>query len=151
MLSFMGSPDHIDPVTKAIAQNMRRLRTERGWSIQKLADEAGVHKNTIARLERLEQTLDSGTLSQIASALEVDVRDLVAMAAGETSTKKLIEDYERSPWAQIDLPTPDELNELGSPAVARWLGGNADSEGVHYVLLALRRKKNRGASDDGKA
>lgn len=61
---------------KAFGKNLKRLRTEKGWSQEKLAARAGVSENTIVTLEggRLNTTI--ATCFDIAKALGVDSSEL---------------------------------------------------------------------------
>lgn len=59
-----------------VAQNIRRLRHEKGWSQEKLAKEAGIHRVYVGRVERCEQTISLATLEKIANALDTAVKDL---------------------------------------------------------------------------
>nr|WP_281241197.1 helix-turn-helix transcriptional regulator [Thalassobaculum litoreum] len=48
---------------------IRMARAAVGWSTRKLADDAGVHHNTVSRIERGEPT-NKGTLLLLQQALE---------------------------------------------------------------------------------
>ncbi len=67
-----------EPVT-----GVRRLRQERGLTLQALADAAGVHISQIQKLESGERQFDrlsARTAVAIADALGVDVHDLLGQA-----------------------------------------------------------------------
>lgn len=55
---------------------LKRLREERGWTQQALADKAGVARNTIARLETGTRRPSVVMLAQLARAFRVSVADL---------------------------------------------------------------------------
>jgi len=58
------------------------LRTQRGWTQERLAEASGVTVRTVQRLEAgNDASLD--TLSRVGKALEVPVRDLFVAVAGE--------------------------------------------------------------------
>ena len=61
---------------KVFGKNLKKLRTEKGWSQEKLAARAGVSENTIVTLEagRLNTTI--ATCFDIAKALGVDAAQL---------------------------------------------------------------------------
>ena len=128
-----------------VGTNIKRLRDERGWSQQRLADEAdkrgrAVHPITISKLETgVSQDADLTTLRTLASALEVHVSDLTGTTI-EAPTP-LVEEYEHSPWASIDKPTEEELNWLRSKAGIVFGHGAAPSaEAVHHLLMVHRSK-----------
>jgi transcriptional regulator with XRE-family HTH domain len=56
---------------EAFAGNVRRLRTERGLSQEKLAERAGLHMTDIARIETVRRDPGIKTIVKIAYALEV--------------------------------------------------------------------------------
>ena len=39
-------------VRQRLARNLRRLRLEKGWSQERFADEAGIHRTYVSDLER---------------------------------------------------------------------------------------------------
>ena len=66
---------------------LRRLRTERGWSQERLAAEAGVTLNYVGNLERGEQGPSLYVLIKLARALQIDVPTLLADFQGEPLQK----------------------------------------------------------------
>ncbi|WP_186279791.1 helix-turn-helix domain-containing protein [Fluviicola chungangensis] len=69
----MKNPEYI----KAFGENLRKLRTEKGWSQQQLADTANVPKITIQRIELAKSSATIDMAVSIASALEIEVRKLL--------------------------------------------------------------------------
>src|SRR5215218_6723261 len=59
-----------------VAQNIYRLRSERGLTQQELARRAGMRQPRIAELERGDADSTQDALVRIAIALEVDIADL---------------------------------------------------------------------------
>jgi transcriptional regulator with XRE-family HTH domain len=59
-----------------VARNIRRLRRQKGWSQEKLAFEADVHRVFVGRIERCEQSPSLSTLEKIAKALNTPIQDL---------------------------------------------------------------------------
>jgi transcriptional regulator with XRE-family HTH domain len=141
MLAKMGEPLR-DPLTRAVATNVKRFRKAAKLSQGALADAAGVNKNTINRFETGKQTIELSTLYELSQALGVDVEDLIRMPVGEMPVAEIVAEYEKSPWKLIDKPEPWELDEISKPGVVRWLGAKADAEAVHLALLALRRRRS---------
>lgn len=56
-------------VRKRLAVNMKRLRKERGWSQETLADEAGLDRTYISGIERLVKNPTVIVVDRIAGAL----------------------------------------------------------------------------------
>ena len=62
----------------SIASNLKKIRAEKGYSLEKVARLADLSLNTIVKIENgvnQNQTID--TLSKIAKALEIKVDDLI--------------------------------------------------------------------------
>jgi len=57
--------------------HLRKLRNEKGWSQQQLADSANVPKITIQRIELAKTSTTIDTMISIAAALEIDLKSLV--------------------------------------------------------------------------
>jgi transcriptional regulator with XRE-family HTH domain len=60
-----------------LAANMRRLRAQRKWSQERLADEAALHRTYIGAVERLERNPSLASIAKIAAALDVEVWELL--------------------------------------------------------------------------
>jgi len=57
---------------------MRRLRTDRGLTQEKVAEAAGLHPNYISSVERGERNISICNIERIAIALGVSMSELVA-------------------------------------------------------------------------
>jgi transcriptional regulator with XRE-family HTH domain len=67
---------HKDTVHIRLAENIRRRRKQKGWSQEKLALQADVHRVFMGRIERCEQSPSLSTLEKIANALNIPIQDL---------------------------------------------------------------------------
>ncbi|MEX0775283.1 MAG: helix-turn-helix transcriptional regulator [Phycisphaeraceae bacterium] len=63
--------------TKRFAENLRRLRQERGISQERLADAAGLHRTHISLIECDRRSVRLETLERLALALGVEPAELV--------------------------------------------------------------------------
>ena len=64
-------------VRERLAVNMKRLRTERGWSQEALADAAGLDRTYISGIERVVRNPTLLVLEKVATALECGYSDLL--------------------------------------------------------------------------
>lgn len=65
-----------------IADNVRRLRNERGLSQEEMAELADFHRTYISQLERRITNISVDGLERLAIALEVDIVDLLSILPG---------------------------------------------------------------------
>lgn len=64
-------------VRQRLAANMKRLRKERGWSQEALADEAGLDRTYISGIERRVKNPTIVVVERVAVALECRLGDLL--------------------------------------------------------------------------
>jgi transcriptional regulator with XRE-family HTH domain len=60
-----------------LGRTVRRLRLERGWSQDVMADRSGLHRAHIGEIERGETNVTLQTLKTLADTLEVRIVDLL--------------------------------------------------------------------------
>ena len=66
---------------KVMAVNVRRARHEKGLTQEELADRAGLSARYLGSIERSAVSASVTVLGQIADALRIDPRDLIAPPA----------------------------------------------------------------------
>lgn len=64
-------------VRQRLAVNMKRLRKERGWSQEALADEAGLDRTYISGIERVVKNPTISVAERVAIALGCSLGDLL--------------------------------------------------------------------------
>jgi len=64
-------------VRQRLAVNVKRLRKERGWSQEALADEAGLDRTYISGIERVVKNPTITVVERVASALECQLGELL--------------------------------------------------------------------------
>ena len=64
-------------VRERLAANMKRLRKERGWSQEVLADEAGLDRTYISGIERVVKNPTITVVERVAAALSCSLGDLL--------------------------------------------------------------------------
>ncbi|MFC8368055.1 helix-turn-helix domain-containing protein [Streptomyces sp. NPDC051740] len=77
----------LDLLTQSLARNVRRWRTERGFTLDTLAARAGVSRGMLIQIEQARTNPSIGTVVKIGDALGVSVPTLL--------------DYERGPKVRI--------------------------------------------------
>ena len=60
------------PLRDIVARNMRRLRAERGWSQEYLANESGLNRTYLSAVERSEQNISVDNLYRVAQGFGVE-------------------------------------------------------------------------------
>lgn len=64
-------------VRQRLAVNMKRLRKERGWSQEALADEAGLDRTYISGIERQVKNPTVSVVERVAKALNCTLGDIL--------------------------------------------------------------------------
>lgn len=64
-------------IGRRLAERVRALRRDRGWSQEELAHRAGLHRTFISQVERAAKNTTIHSTEKIARALEVRMGDLL--------------------------------------------------------------------------
>jgi len=67
----------LDPLTQSLARNVKRRRTERGFTLEALAARAGVSRGMLIQIEQARTNPSIGTIVKIGDALGVGVTSLL--------------------------------------------------------------------------
>jgi transcriptional regulator with XRE-family HTH domain len=62
---------------ETVAINVRRLRRDRGWTQEDLADRVGLSTRYVGQIERAQASMTITVLGRIANAFEVEAAKLV--------------------------------------------------------------------------
>ena len=62
---------------RIVAQNLRRLRQDRGLSQEELAGQAGLNRNYVGMIEREENSPTVDTLEVLAKVLKVEAQEFL--------------------------------------------------------------------------
>ena len=103
-----GAPDDIE---WRLAVSLKALRLEKAMTLDRLAEQSGVSRATIARIEAGETSPTLNALKKLASALDIPLSRL--MAAAEQSFDALIEKDKQAVWQN---PETGFLSRTVSPA-----------------------------------
>lgn len=63
-----------------IARRLKALRAERGWSLDRLAEQSGVSRASLSRIENAEVSATAGVLGRLAAAYGLTVSHLLRLA-----------------------------------------------------------------------
>jgi len=64
-------------ILKTFARKVKAQRLDKGWTQEQLAKRADLHRTYIGAIERYERNVSLLNVERIASALRVDVKDLL--------------------------------------------------------------------------
>jgi transcriptional regulator with XRE-family HTH domain len=67
-----------------VAINVRRLRHERGWTQEDLADRVGLSARYVGQIERAQASMSVTVLGRLAKALKVDAAELVRTSTSQS-------------------------------------------------------------------
>jgi transcriptional regulator with XRE-family HTH domain len=139
--------DALDAVEQRIAQRLARLRAERGWSLETLADKTNISRATLSRLERSELSPTAAMLGKLCSVYGYTLSRL--MAEAETRPPNLVPAAEQSEWTDpesryrrrvVSPPTPGlrgEVVDVRLPAHATVTFDTSPVAGLEHHLLML--------------
>jgi transcriptional regulator with XRE-family HTH domain len=134
-------------IERRIAQQLARLRGERGWSLDTLAEKTGISRATLSRLERAELSPTAAMLGKLCSVYGRTLSRL--MAEAETRPPNLVPASAQAAWTDpesgyrrrvVSPPAPElrgELVEVRMPAGATVSYDAAPVAGLEHHLWML--------------
>jgi transcriptional regulator with XRE-family HTH domain len=97
-----------EAVAAAVARNTRRLRTARGWSLDRLAARSGVSKGMLVHVEQARTNPSLGTMCKLAETLGVSLAALVELH--EATVVRVVQPGETARlWTGLDGSAGDLL------------------------------------------
>jgi transcriptional regulator with XRE-family HTH domain len=115
----METSDGPDTLDRQIAQRLKALRSERGWSLDALARSSGVSRATLSRMENAEVSATAAVLGKLCAAYEMTLSRLIRMV--EDEFQPLVRAGEQPLWTD---PENGFVRRSVSPP-ARTLAGEA--------------------------
>jgi transcriptional regulator with XRE-family HTH domain len=86
-----------ETLTTRLAERLRQLRQEKGWSLEQLADKSGVSRATLSRMENAEVSPTTEMLGRLCSAHTMSLSRLLSMV--EEGFVPLLRHDEQGVWA----------------------------------------------------
>ena len=90
-----------ESIDHLIARRLRALRTERGWSLDDLAQRSGVSRASLSRLEHAEVSATAAVLGKLATAFGLSASRLMFMA--EDGFAALVRGADQPVWEDAAL------------------------------------------------
>jgi len=119
-------------VNQVIAQRLRELRDDQGWSLDELAERSAVSRSAISLIERAQSSPTAAVLDKLAMALNVPLASLFERAKSlqEAPPSPVSRTSEQRTWSDPasgyirrnlspQLPSPIQLVEVNFPAGQR--------------------------------
>jgi len=134
-------------VERRISRRLARLRAERGWSLEALAERSGISRATLSRIERAELSPTAAMLGRLCSVYGWTLSRLIADA--ETRPASLVRSAEQAVWRDpesgylrraVSPPAPGlrgELVEVRIPAGASVAFDTSPVAGLEHHLWML--------------
>jgi transcriptional regulator with XRE-family HTH domain len=134
-------------IERRIARRLARLRTERGWSLDALAERTGISRATLSRLERSELSPTAAMLGKLCTVYGWTLSRL--MAEAEMRPPNLVPSAEQPEWKDpesgyrrraVSPPAPGlrgELVEVRLPAGASVSFDASPIAGLEHHLWML--------------
>ena len=76
----------------ALAENLVRLRAERGWSQEDFADKVGIDRTYVSSLERRRYAATVDILERLADAFQIDATDLLRSSSAKNPGSGVVAD-----------------------------------------------------------
>lgn len=95
-----GGAGHDDPLELRLAARLAELRTERAWSLDDLAERAGVSRSTLSRLERAEISPTTALLGKLCATYQLTMSQLLAEV--EPAPAPLVRADRQAVWRDDD-------------------------------------------------
>lgn len=84
----MPDRDYGQRLTAVVAARLQSLRQERGWSLEELAERAGLHRTSVGLIVRGERGITLATAAALCRALGVSLSSVVDAAERELNRRK---------------------------------------------------------------
>lgn len=105
---------------KSLADHLGQLRHDRGWSLDQLAEETGISRASLARIEKAQVSPTTETLAKLCRAYALSMSRLLAMV--EDQTPAVIPASARTRWTDpLTGYSRTVLSPSGPDLAGEWL------------------------------
>jgi DNA-binding XRE family transcriptional regulator len=80
-------PNRDEDLSRLVAEEFATARRDRGWSMERLAEHAGVHRTSIGLIERGLRAMSLDVAERIAQSLELRLSDVIARAESRRGSR----------------------------------------------------------------
>lgn len=80
-------PDLADAINRHLGSRVKQLRTDKGWSLEALANASGVSRSMLSQIEREEANPTLAVTMRIAQAFAMPLGDLLEMPSASSAVK----------------------------------------------------------------
>lgn len=135
----------VDPLGIRLAERLKRLRRDHGWSLEQLANNSGVSRATLSRMENAEVSPTTDVLGKLCTAYHLTLSRLLSMV--EDGYTVLVKKQDQGVWKDPDagfkrqsISPPSaslkaEMLQCGLSAGARLVYDKPSIEGLEHHLF----------------
>ena len=91
---------HLANLNSRLAERLKQIRAERGWSLQQLAEASGISRSTLSRVENAEVSPTAETLGALSTCYRMTISQLLAPI--EAPFAPLVRKAEQSQWQDTE-------------------------------------------------
>ncbi|MFC7244281.1 helix-turn-helix domain-containing protein [Catellatospora aurea] len=128
--------------TESFGESLRRLRSERGWSLRRLSDESHIDKGHLSRIERDKRPPSETIASAVDLALQADgVLIAIAQVQQAQETRAAVTSDPMRRRTLVTMPLAAAMASLGAAGdTTHRVGrvGVTDAERLHRAVARLR-------------
>ncbi|GAA1534310.1 XRE family transcriptional regulator [Brevibacterium picturae] len=132
MLTMSTKSPRVQIFLDRVGRRVRDLRKERGWTIQRLADEASLSRRMLTQIELGQANPSLATIDRIAHALEVSFADLALSGTGTSAAGAGL----AGASAGVDSSANLGSSELSAPGGGHTLAWEGPDGSTAYILGA---------------
>ncbi len=96
-------------ILSRVGERVRKFRKQKGWTLEELSKESGLHQSSISQIERGQRNLTLKNLNRLSEGLDVDPYQLLLFVDGKIMDSKQSERFKIQEMLET---APEEKKEL---------------------------------------